>query len=373
MQTHRASSLFAPRLRAAAPGTGLSPRLLRFVRLLFLALLASVALPARADVAVMVPPRSQHDARAELLEQAIEELTRLLRVQGFDVISAGQASATAEGEQERGGFPTRFDPLYCVTPECANEYRRLFDAPFAVQLGLPAARATSVSVVLTEGVHAYFTGTAPIEANDVRAAVRAAFESARDKQRDGVGPWVTVRGTPEGATVRVDGADYGKLPIEKRRIEPGARSLAIAAPHHAEERRTLVIPARIDHVESVEVHLRPLDARAALRAEAGSAGGRIQRSLWDYALGGTLATVGVVHLIAGIYQKSVEGDCADRNPRGCTERYGDGGGASRANLLLGFGAVGIAAGAAVIGLGPIGRLQLRSGVDRAALELRGEF
>ncbi|MET0340525.1 MAG: PEGA domain-containing protein [Polyangiales bacterium] len=349
-------------------------RALQLVTCLALAALLGVTRSAHADVAVMVPPRIEQDARADLLEQGIEELTRLLRVQGFDVISAGQAGATAEGEQQRGGFPGNYDPLYCVTPECANEYRRLFDAPFAVQLGLPGARANTVSVVLTEGVHAYFAGSAPIEANDVRAAVRAAFEAAREKQKDGVGPWLSVRGKPEGATVRIDGAEYGKVPLVKRRIEPGARVLEIHAAHHAVERRTLEIPHEIDHVETVDVQLRPLDRLAAHRAESRAQGGsRIYRSPWDYALGGTLATVGVVHLIAGIYQKSVEGDCADRNLLGCGERYGDGGGVSRANMLLGFGALGIAAGATVIVLGPIGRLQIRSGADRAGLELKVEF
>jgi hypothetical protein len=33
----------------------------------------------------------------------------------------------------------------------------------------------------------------------------------------------------------------------------------------------------------------------------------------------------------------------------------------------------LAAGALVIGVAPIGRLQVRSGVDHASLELKGEF
>ena len=341
-------------------------------RLLCLGLLLGVVSPAQADVAVMVPPRSEPGTSSELLDQAVEELVRLLRVQGFDVISAGQAGATAEAEQQRGGFSGAYDPLYCVTPECANEFRRLFDAPFAVQIGLsPSARARSVTVTLTEGARAFFAGTAPVEANDVRAAVRTAFESARDQQKDGVGPWLTVTGTPEGASVRVDGADYGKLPLAKRRIQPGVRRIEVRADDHALEARSLTIPVRIDHVESVEVHLRPLRGLAA--SDPSSGGARVRRTAWDWALGGALAVVGAVHLTAGIYQKSVEGDCATRTPLGCNERYGDRDGASRANLLLGFGAASVAAGALVVGFTPIGRFQVRSGVDRASLELKGEF
>jgi hypothetical protein len=299
----------------------------------------------------------------------VEELTRLLKVQGFDVISGGQAGATAETEQQRGTFPASYDPLYCLTPECANEFRKIFDATFAVQLTLFSSgpRPANVSVVVTEQAHVFFTGTASVEGRDIRAAVRTAFGIARDKQRDGVGPWLSVTGTPEGASVYIDGNEYGRMPFAKRVIEPGSHQLEIRADGHAPEQRTLEIPAAIDHVEQVEVHL------GTSGAVAGSSRKRIVRSPWDWAVGGALVLVGAVHLTAGIYQKSVAGDCADRSDRGCAQFYGDRRGASRENLLLGFGAAGLAAGALVVGLGQIARLQVRSGVDRASLELTGEF
>ena len=158
--------------------------------------LFSLAMRAHADVAVIVPPSLEQGASQEELDQAVEELTRLLKVQGFDVISGGQAGATAEVEQERGAFPTSYDPLYCPTPACADEFRKIFDATFAVQLTLfgDGSRATNVTVVFTEGANVFFTGTANIEGRDLRAAVRAACELAREKQRDGVGPW--LRATP---------------------------------------------------------------------------------------------------------------------------------------------------------------------------------
>ena len=83
--------------------------------------LFSYATIAHADVAVIVPPRLEQGGSSEQLERAVEELTRLLKVQGFDVISGGQAGAAAEVEQQRGAFPTSYDPLYCPTPACANE------------------------------------------------------------------------------------------------------------------------------------------------------------------------------------------------------------------------------------------------------------
>jgi hypothetical protein len=215
---------------------------------------------ARADVAVMVPPHAEQLASPELLDQALEELMRLLRVQGFNPISSGQAGPAAEGEQQRGGFPLSYDPLHCLTPECANEYRKLFDGAFAVQLSIASRglRASSVSVVLTESPKAFFSATAPIEGRDIRAAVRAAFEATRDKQEEGAGPWLTVTGTPAGAMVYVDGAEYGRLPFSKRHVDAGAHRFEVRSEEYIPEVRTLNVAGKVDHVETVPVALKPL-------------------------------------------------------------------------------------------------------------------
>jgi hypothetical protein len=344
------------------------------LQLMLVALTLLLAGPARADVAVMVPPHAEQMASSELLDQAMEELTRLLKLQAFDVISAGQAGAAAEAEQQRGIFPRNYDPLYCLTPECALEYRKLFDATFAVQLmiAVRAQRAASVTVVLTESPKAYFDGVAPVEGRDIRSAVRAAFESAREKQEEGAGPWLTVSGTPEGAMVYVDGAEYGKLPFTKRHIESGVHKFEVRHDDYMVESRTLNIAGKFDHVELVHVALKPLDEPQA----HGSAGHRrrhVQRSPWDWALGSAVAAAGAVHLGAGIYQKRKAGDCAERASDGvCTESYASSHG-TRENLLIGLGAAGVAAGALVVGLGPIGHLQVRAGADHALLQLKGRF
>jgi hypothetical protein len=325
---------------------------------------------ARADVAVMVPPHAEQLESPELADQASEELMRLLRVQGFNPISAGQAGPAAEGEQQRGGFPPSYDPLHCLTPECANEYRKLFDGAFAVQLSIASRglRASSVSVVLTESPKAFFSASAPIEGRDIRAAVRTAFEAARAKQEEGAGPWLTVTGTPEGAMVYVDGAEYGRMPFTKRHVEAGAHRFEVRADEYIPELRTLNIAGKVDHVESVPVALKPLAPTASKYAGTRRRGRH--RSLWDWALGGTIAAVGAVHLISGVYQKSRAGDCTDDSSP-CTERYESN--ARRENLLIGLGATGVALGAVVVGLGPIGQLQVQSGSDRALLQLKGRF
>lgn len=329
---------------------------------------------ARADVAVVVPPIQ--DVSSELVEPAVEELTRLLKVHGFDVISAGQAGSAAEAEQERGGFPREHDPFSCITAQCADEYRKVFDATFAVQLTLTTrgARASAVSVVLTEGPGTFFTSSAPVEGRDIRGATRIAFASARKKQEEGAGPWLSVAGTPEGALVYVDEAEYGRVPFARRHIEPGSHRLQIRADAHAPEQRALEIPSDIDHVEQVEVALKPLVKAVAAAPRASSRLHR-RRTVWDWALGGALAAAGAAHLAAGIYQKTIAGDCSDveASTGRCVERYGDAHGPKRENMLIGFGAAGVALSAAVIVFGPVGWLQLRTQRDSAQLQLKGAF
>lgn len=337
--------------------------------------LASVTSPTRADVAVLIPAQAEQEVAAEQVERAVEELTRLLKLKGFDVISAGQAAAAAESEQKRGSFPASYDPLFCLTPACANEYRKLFDATFAVQLSLVTRgpRLSSVAVALTEAETLSFRGQAPVEGQDIRSAVRVAFEAARKRQEEGAGPWLSVSGSPAGATVYLDGVEYGKLPFEKRHIEPGEHKLEARAEGHENHTRTLSVPSAIDQVVQVTLELAPTGGPPLVAREREPATRQFRRSPWDWLVGGALVAAGSVHLVAGAYQKSKAGDCAELRDGFCTEYYGDSSGLSRENLLIGMGATGIVLGAAVMAFGPFGRLQMRASVDHAYVQLKREF
>jgi hypothetical protein len=336
---------------------------------------------ARADAAIMVPPDVDEPLESpELVEEARAELMRLLRAQGFSPVSDGQAGPFAEadqqradtqrGEQQRPPFPKHYDPMHCITPECAEEYRKLFDGALALQFFIASheRRATSVTVVITENPKAFFKGKAPIEGRDVRAAVGVAFEAARAKQKEGPGPWLTVSGSPEGAMVYVDGKEYGALPFTKRHIDAGEHRFEVRADSYTSDLRTLTVEGDVEHIAKVQVDLVRLTPVAA--GEAGKHRRTRRRSVWDWALGGTLAAVGAVHLISGVYQKTRAGDCVDDSSP-CSQRYQPN--HRRENLLIGLGASGVALGAFVIGLGPIGQLQVRSGSDRASLLLEGKF
>ena len=80
----------------------------------------------------------------------------------------------------------------------------------------------------------------------MRAAVRHAYEEAREKQRDGAGPWLSVSGVPEGATVYVDNAEFGHIPIKKRRIAAGPHQLETRAEAEGRPSRDLLLVRRTD-------------------------------------------------------------------------------------------------------------------------------
>jgi hypothetical protein len=327
-------------------------------------LLWLLAPSAYARPAVIVPPRAAAGVNSELVERAVSELMRLIRAQGLDPISPGQSAASAEDAWDSGSFPKSMNPNECLSVECAVEYRKLFDASFAVQLSLfaDAERLDSVSVVITETPTAYFTGTSDIEGGDVQAAVRVAYLAARDKHLQGAGPWLSVLGTPAGAAVYVDGVRFGKLPIDRRRIEPGAHRVEVRQHGLVSREHTVEIPDDVDHDERLQVALSPADTV------------RVDRT-WDYVAGGVLAAAGAVHLGLGAYQMTKNGDCAETSGGQCVEAYGDRKGVRQEPLLIGVGAAGLAAGGLVMWLAPIGHLRLRAGAGResAWLSVSGVF
>lgn len=335
-----------------------------------LGLLCMTSARASAASAVIVPPRLEKGVSAEVGEAAVEELVRLMRANGFDTISPGQAEPAAEDAQRNGAFPAEINVHECLTPECAAEYRKLFDAPFAVQLSLfsEAGNASSVTVVITEKADAYFAGNAPIQARDVRAAVRTAYGAARERYLRGAGPWLGVSGHPEGATVYLDGSEYGRLPVAKRHVEPGMHRIEVREDNFSTFSQTVNIPTQVDHEEEVLVELSPIAGNAQLAD--------YERNLdrkWDYVLGGVVAAAGLAHVGIGLYQMAQRGDCAERDAGVCTARYGDDDGAKRDNLLVGFGAATALIGGGIMWWAPIARLQVRASRDAAYLKVGGTF
>jgi hypothetical protein len=306
-------------------------------------------------------------ASADTLDTAASELMRLIRVQGFDVISPGQASAAAEDAQQSGHFPTHLNALDCRSVECAIAYRHLFDASFAAQLFLSglSGKVRTIAVTITESANVTFTGSATLQGGDLKAGVQAAYGSARDKYVRGEGPWLTIAGGPAGAQVLLDGQEYGELPIEHRYIGGGAHRVEVRKDGFSAQTFSLQIPPRVDHEERLDVSL------AALGDGAGKKP-KLDRT-WDYVVGSALVAAGATHLVLGVFQFLQRGKCADSDSGGCKRDYGDNKGISQEKLLIGLGAAGVAAGALWMGIGPIARLSVRADTRSAALSIHGAF
>jgi hypothetical protein len=332
------------------------------VSLILLALCAATG--ARADVVVLVPPHVEQGVLSEQTEQALETLSRALKVDGFDLIRPGQSGPAAEEAQTRDLFPKDHNPLNCVTPDCAVSFARLFDAAFAVQISLfrQPGRGISVTVVIVESTTAYFSGSSQVEGGDLSGAVRDAYQGARTKQAEGVGPWLSVTGKPEGATVYVDGSEYGRVPILRRRIEAGVHRLVLQADGYTTFDDSVDIPTRIDHEETRHVELELLNRQSPAVAHA-------ERHWLDYTVGGLAIAAGAAFVTFGVRDYVSDGECAKRVDGECRETYVSD---SLSVVNVAAGAAGVALGIATIWAGPFG-LWLHADTQRAALHVRTSF
>jgi hypothetical protein len=331
------------------------------------ALLFTWGSSARASTAVVVPPTVDVATSPENVEAATAELTRLMRVQGFDVISPGQAEAAAEDAQASGSFARDQSPSDCRSAACATEYRRLFDASFAVQLRLVGSggKIGGVTITITESPTASFAAMAIVQGGDLKGAIRGAYGTAREKHMRGEGPWLSAAGAPVGAVVYLDGQEYGTVPFERRYVEGGTHRVEVRHDGYISQGFQLEIPNAIDHEERLDVKLASLSATPVAE--------RPLDRTWDYVVGAAFMAAGAVHLGMGIHQKSVAGDCVRENADGsCARERGTKTGL-RENLLVGLGAGGIALGGIWMWAAPIGRLGMRADRNTASVTLSGGF
>lgn len=330
-------------------------------------LLFTWASSARASIAVVVPPTVDVATSPDNVDAAIAELTRMIRVHGFDVISPGQAEAAAEDAQASGSFASEQSPTDCRSAACATEYRRLLDASFAVQLRLvgTGGKIGGVTITITESPTASFSAMAIVQGGDLKGAIRSAYGTAREKHMRGEGPWLSAAGTPVGAVVYLDGQEYGSVPFERRYVEGGKHRVEVRHDGFITQGFQLEIPNAIDHEERLDVKLASLHATPLVE--------RPLDRTWDYVVGAAFMAAGAVHLGMGIHQKVIAGACLKEYDNGhCRRERGTKSGL-RENLLLGLGAGGIALGGIWMWAAPIGRLGVRADRNAASLTLSGGF
>ena len=145
----------------------------------------------------------------------------------------------------------------CDDEICAGAARQRTLASVAVQVRLfqdddEPGRLNEIVITFFPDGGGRFTGRVAIEDGDISAAARGAIAAAQTARESGTTelPSLRVRGTPEGASVRVDGDVVGVIP-HTMEIGPGEHQLEVRAEGHEPELRTLRITAGGGHHEEL--------------------------------------------------------------------------------------------------------------------------
>lgn len=334
--THALGAARAPDL--ASKGKSMTPRRLACLLALFAVTLTSItasmatsmAAPARADqpTAVMVPPYVEAGIAEGLVTRAVEQLRRELENgdDSYSVISHGQAVEIAEADQADRFTKPKGEPdvVKCVSADCAVWFRRVLNSDVAIQLSLfnkvdekKRLAADRLSVTLVRDAEAHWQGSASIEAGAIEKAIQAAFLEAQAKKRKGVGPWVAVHGTPEGAGVYLDGNLIGRVPMERQRIEDASSLHVLSVKHRGyhDDNRTLELRGDISREEVIEVQLDKLGEKPKASASAGP-------SVFRRWVGPSLLVAAGAGLLAAGLVPLKDRGCVEESPLGGCLREG---------------------------------------------------
>jgi hypothetical protein len=211
---------------------------------------------ARAESAALLTVGGEARLTAADKGRALAALTAALEAEEVQVMTR------AEADRRLG----RRSPLRdCARADCGLELRRALAVDLVAGVALlPDAggeRPTSAIVTILDASGAAFDATAPITANDLPAAIAAAYTQARERQRRGPGPWLRIEGTPAGAVVAIDGTDEGVLPFQER-VAAGEHVVRVTLTgHRAHEERVRVAPGAGTEVR-LNVRLEPAATQA---------------------------------------------------------------------------------------------------------------
>jgi hypothetical protein len=344
-------------------------------RALALVLAGGLLLPAlaRAESIVLLSPRGD-DALASERAHAQQVLADALTGQAVTVLAHADAVASVEDDAA-----SRCDAI-----ECAAVLLQACEAEAAAAVavwaaGDPPAPGT-VFVTLVDRRGDRFPGKARVEGrepSDLARAVKDALLDARALQLLGPGPWLRVRGEPEGAEVVLNGKLVGTVPY-RAPVESGRHTLEVRSGDHRAHVQTVDVPPSAARQVELDVELAPRRADGdELVSEAGYEGeaarDRDERSgpvVGPLILGGA----GAVLIVTDIALVLGSG-CDRRNSLGHCED----GDEIDETLAIAWAGVGAAAvvGAVlwhVIGSGPADRdVAIHAGPDGAAVTLSADF
>jgi hypothetical protein len=291
---------------------------------------------AHAETAVLLRPKGDDSLNAER-QKAHEILAQALQAQGLRVIPQADAAAKL-------GNSAASD---CDSVDCAPALIEAADADVAAALAVWAAgdppTPSTVFVTLVGRRGDRYPGKARVQNADLARATKDALLDARSLQLLGPGPWLRVRGKPEGANVILDGKLVGTVPY-RATASSGRHTLEVRFEGLRSHTQTVDIPPNATRQIEIEADLaaRP-GADVSPNAAASAAGAPVSD---EATTGGSrpivgpiiLGSAGLVLLIVDVAYLGSAG-CREHDAKGvCLER-----GEVDKGWAIAWGAVGLGA------------------------------
>lgn len=214
-------------------------------------LIAWLCLPAlvHAETALLLPPKGDDALKTERLKANVV-LGDALQAQGIKVIPHSEAVASVGGGAARE----------CDSVDCAPALIEAASADVAAALAVWAAgdppTPSTVFVTLVDRRGERYPGKARVEDADLTRATKEALLDARALQLLGPGPWLRVRGKPEGAQVLLNGKLVGTLPY-RAPVRSGRQTLEVRYEGLRTHAQTVDIPPNATRQVEVDVDLAP--------------------------------------------------------------------------------------------------------------------
>lgn len=279
-------------------------------------LLAWIPAAAFASGTVVLLPPGGDAALADERAAAQSALSLALEGQGFHIVAH---DAVAHDEDA------------CASVDCAPVLLRDAGANLAAAVAVwgesfaGQQRAAQVYVTLVDAAGNRYPGAARVPEGDVAAAARTALLDARALQLLGPGPWLRVRGVPEGAEVHIDDKLVGSLPY-RARIDAGRHALEVRAEGMHAHVESVIVPPNQGRVIEIEVALGPASGadatgtNAVAPADDSAESPRDNTGHVSHPIVGPLVLGGVgVALVGVTVAQALSGDCLRREPTGtCT-------------------------------------------------------
>jgi len=164
-------------------------------------------------------------------------------------------------------------PEGCAAPACLRPVLERLGAAAAVHMtlwGPTEDRAAQVVVSVIDRDHVY-GGSALVRDDAIGEAAQTALGDALSRRVLGPGPWLSVRGTPLGARITVDGDERGGIPA-RLRVEAGLHQVVVESPGYATETQTVRVAGRVDSETVVEVELSRASVGAGPEVEVSQSG-----------------------------------------------------------------------------------------------------